>query len=270
MPDSPEYYCLLTDAGAALEAKALAEGKPVRLTHIAVGDGGGTVPVPDVSATTLVHEVHRRTIDARTQSEDDPNIAILHVTIPAEEGGFWIRELGVYAESLDEGDPVLYAYGNHAPYYKMLPQAGQMTSHELQIPVVTSSAANIEIVIPDTGYASSTQFQLLSGIVDSLRATLCAAWALESPVAEDETLTFPEGLRYIPGCNAVRLTFDGVACHQGVHFTESDAGEDGFASSVTLHFVAPTGSEFEAYIHGHSDALSLSSAGRSISGILTE
>ena len=85
--------------------------------------------MPDVSATALAHEVHRRAIDARAQSGDDPNIAILHATIPAEEGGWWIRELGVYAEPLDEGgEPVLYAYGNHAPYYKMLPQAGQMNT----------------------------------------------------------------------------------------------------------------------------------------------
>ena len=200
MSDSPHYYCLLTDAGAALEAQALAECKPIRLTHIAVGDGNGIVPTPDVSATALVHEVHRRAIDARTQSEDDPNIAILHATIPAEEGGWWIRELGVYAESLDEGgEPVLYAYGNHAPYYKMLPASGQMTSHELQVPVITSSAANIEIVIPDTGYASATQFRLLSALVESLRDRRQASWTLESTVEDGGDLILPEGITYEAG-----------------------------------------------------------------------
>ena len=37
--DTPEYYCLLTKAGAVLEAAAHAAGKPVRLSVIAVGDG---------------------------------------------------------------------------------------------------------------------------------------------------------------------------------------------------------------------------------------
>lgn len=44
--DTPEYFCLLTRAGAALEAAAHAAGKPVRLSVIAVGDGDGEVPVP--------------------------------------------------------------------------------------------------------------------------------------------------------------------------------------------------------------------------------
>ena len=258
MSDSPHYYCLLTDAGAALEAQALAECKPIRLTHIAVGDGNGIVPTPDVSATALVHEVHRRAIDARTQSEDDPNIAILHATIPAEEGGWWIRELGVYAESLDEGgEPVLYAYGNHAPYYKMLPASGQMTSHELQVPVITSNAANIEIVIPDTGYASATQFRLLSALVESLRDRRQASWTLESTVEDGGDLILPEGITYLPGRGAINIiSWDGVVCHINRHFLE--VGEKDIPSDrVQLLFSAPKNSEFYIDIAGHSGAPAL-------------
>lgn len=266
MSDSPQYYCLLTDAGAALEAQALAEGKPVRLTHIAVGDGNGVVPTPDVSATALVHEVHRRAIDARTQSDDDPNIAILHATIPAEEGGWWIRELGVYAEALDEGEPVLYAYGNHAPYYKMLPQAGQMTSHELQVPVITSSAANIEIVIPDTGYASSTQFRLLVGIVESLRDRRQASWTLENAVEEGGDLILPEGITYLPGRRAIEvLSWDGMVCHSGQQYQEK-GDADVPSDRVVLLFPAPAGSEFYIHIAGHSDALPLVGSGTDVPG----
>lgn len=267
MSDSPQYYCLLTDAGAALEAQALVEGKPVRLTHIAVGDGNGVVPTPDVSATALVHEVHRRAIDARTQSVDDPNIAILHATIPAEEGGWWIRELGVYAEPLDEGgEPVLYAYGNHAPYYKMLPQAGQMTSHELQVPVITSSAATIEIVIPDTGYASATQFRLLSALVESLRDRRQASWTLESTVKDGGDLILPEGITYLPGRKAIEvLSWDGLVCHSGQQYQEK-GDADVPSDRVVLLFSAPAGSEFYIHIAGHSDALPLSESDADMPG----
>ena len=263
----PQYYCLLTDAGAALEAQALAEGKPVRLTHIAVGDGNGAVPTPDVSATELVHEVHRRAIDARTQSEDDPNIAILHATIPAEEGGWWIRELGVYAEPLDEGgEPVLYAYGNHAPYYKMLPASGQMTSHELQVPVITSNAANIEIVIPDTGYASATQFRLLSALVESLRDRRHASWTLESTVEDGGDLILPEGITYLPGRKAIEvLSWDGLVCHSGQQYQEK-GDADVPSDRVVLLFSAPAGSEFYIHIAGHSDALPLSESDADMPG----
>ncbi len=261
MSDSPQYYCLLTDAGAALEAQALAEGKPIRLTHIGVGDGNGSVPTPEASVTALVHEVHRRSIDARTQSADDPNIAILHATIPAEEGGWWIRELGVYAEPLDEGgEPVLYAYGNHAPYYKMLPQAGQMTSHELQVPIITSSAARLEIVIPDTGYASITQFRLLSALVESLRDRRQASWTLESAVEEGGDLILPEGITYLPGHKAIELlAWDGMVCHADLQYQEK-GDADAPSDRVVLLFSAPAGSEFSIHIAGHSDALPLSDA----------
>lgn len=267
MSENPQFYCLLTHAGAVLEARALAEGKPVRLTHIAVGDGNGSVPTPDASATALAHEVHRRAIDARTQSEDDPRIAILHATIPASEGGWWIRELGVYAESLDEdGDPVLYAYGNHAPYYKMLPQDGQITSHEVQVPILTSSAANLEIVIPDTGYASIAQFRLLSGLVESLRDRRQASWTLESAVEEGGELILPEGVTYLPGRKAIEiLSWDGLVCHPGRHYRET-GDADAASDRVVLLFAAPAGSEFAIHIAGHSNALPLSESDADVPG----
>lgn len=267
MSDSPEYYCLLTDAGAALEARALAEGKPVRLTHIAVGDGNGVVPVPDVSVMALIHEVHRRVVDARTQSADDPHIAILHATIPAEEGGWWIRELGVYAEPLDEGgDPVLYAYGNHAPYCKMLPQAGQMTSHELQVPIITSSAANIEIVIPDAGYASATQFRLLAGIVESLRNRRQASWTLKSAVEAGGDLILPDGMTYLPGRRAIDvLSWDGLVCHPGRQYREKGVADQP-SDRLELLFTAPAGSDFFIHIAGHTNALPLSGSEADVPG----
>ena len=115
--DTPEYYCLLTQAGAVLEAAAHAAGKPIRLSVIAVGDGNGEVPVPADDAVDLVHEVYRRPIDSLSQDAEDPNVCWAHIVIPATEGGFWIREFGVWAEPLEEGGkPVLFAYGNHAPF----------------------------------------------------------------------------------------------------------------------------------------------------------
>ena len=67
--DTPAYYCLLTQAGAVLEAAAHAAGKPIRLSVIAVGDGNGEVPVPADDAVDLVHEVYRRPIDSLSQDE---------------------------------------------------------------------------------------------------------------------------------------------------------------------------------------------------------
>ncbi|MDE5878477.1 MAG: phage tail protein [Desulfovibrio sp.] len=172
-PAVQEYYCRLTNAGAALEAAAHAAAKPVVLTHVAVGDGNGDVPAPAATATALVHEVYRRQIDGRERDKEDPNIAWLHIIIPADVGGFWIREFGIYAAPLEEGgEPVLYAYGNHAPYYKQQTAQGQATTHELSIPVIVSGTAEVEISVKDAGYASQLAFEDLRETVESDRERL--------------------------------------------------------------------------------------------------
>ena len=165
-PAQEDYYFVLTDAGAALEAAAHAKGKPLRLTHMAVGDGDGEVPHPSQNATALVNEVYRREIDGSRVDEDDSKICWLHMVIPADVGGFWIREFGVYAEPLEEdGEPVLYAYGNHAPYYKMLPEAGQTVTHEIIVPITQSSNAAMTIVVSDQGYATRCELDALRDLV---------------------------------------------------------------------------------------------------------
>lgn len=167
--EKPEYYCRLTAAGSALEAAAHAAGKTVRLTAVAVGDGGGSVPAPDEAATALVHEVCRRSIDSREQDSETPAICWLHVIFPADVGGWWIREFGVYADPLEEdGAPVLYAVGNHAPYFKVKSVFGQAVTHELAIPLTLTGAAEVEIVVNDAGYATRTDLLQLRARVAEL------------------------------------------------------------------------------------------------------
>lgn len=162
MPETaPKYYAILTDAGMALEARALAEGRGIELTHIAVGDANKEYVTPKATATALVHEVWRKEIESRSVSPDDPNITLLHSLISATEGGFWIRELGVLGNLEGEEEQVLYAYANHAPYYKMLPQDGQTVTHEIIVPVTTSSNAKITIVVSDQGYATKSELAAL-------------------------------------------------------------------------------------------------------------
>ncbi|MCH5277461.1 MAG: phage tail protein, partial [Desulfovibrionaceae bacterium] len=177
MPDTPKYYAVLTEAGAALEARALAEGRGIILTHIAIGDANLEEVTPNPAVTELVHEVHRRPIDAKSLDEDDPKITLLHAVIPASEGGFWIRELGVIGrleDAEDEADnpDVLYAYANHAPYYKMLPQDGQTVTHELTVPIAQASNARLIIQVSDEGYATRRQFQDLNERVGALEGEL--------------------------------------------------------------------------------------------------
>uniref|UniRef100_UPI0026290EA3 phage tail protein n=1 Tax=uncultured Desulfovibrio sp. TaxID=167968 RepID=UPI0026290EA3 len=208
--DAPKYYAVLTDVGAALEARALAEGKGIVLTHIAVGDADLETVTPDPAVTRLVHEVHRRPIDARSRDENDPKVTLLHATIPADVGGFWINELGVVGHLEGDEEEVLYAYANHGRYYKMLPQDGQTITHELTIPVVQSTDARIVIEVADDGYATRLELLQLSGIVEDLRRNREAVWTLDAPVEEGGTLSLPEGLTYAPGGHLLDVFWEGV------------------------------------------------------------
>lgn len=252
--DTPEYYCLLTKAGAVLEAAAHAAGKPIRLSVIAVGDGNGEVPVPADGAVDLVHEVYRRPIDSLSQDAEDPNVCWAHIVIPATEGGFWIREFGVWAEPLEEGGkPVLFAYGNHAPYYKLKSSVGQATTHELSVPIILSGTADVRILVADAGYASRQEVQQLSRIVEALRHPQEAFWTLKSPVEEGGTLDLPEDLAYLPGEHLIDLFWNGLICAPGQQYEEIPAPEDASVSaSLRLLFAAPAGSEFRIVIRPYS------------------
>lgn len=251
--DTPEYFCLLTRAGAALEAAAHAAGKPVRLSVIAVGDGDGEVPVPTDGAVALVHEVYRRPIDSLSQDEEDPNICWVHIVIPTTEGGFWIREFGVWAEPLeDDGEPVLYAYGNHAPFYKLKSVLGQATTHELSVPIIMSGTADVEIVVSEAGYASRLELLQIAGVVEDLRRNREAVWTLDAPVEEGGALTLPEGLTYAPGKHLLDVFWDGVACYPGQQYEEISSADALESTAIRLLFAAPAGSEMRVLVRAYS------------------
>ena len=251
--DTPEYFCLLTRAGAALEAAAHAAGKPVRLSVIAVGDGVGDVPVPTDDAVALVHEVYRRPIDSLSQDEEDPNICWVHIVIPTTEGGFWIREFGVWAEPLeDDGEPVLYAYGNHAPFYKLKSVLGQATTHELSVPIIMSGTADVEIVVSEAGYASRLELLQIAGVVEDLRRNREAVWTLDAPVEEGGALTLPEGLTYAPGKHLLDVFWDGVACYPGQQYEEISSADALESTAIRLLFAAPAGSEMRVLVRAYS------------------
>lgn len=251
--DTPEYFCLLTRAGAALEAAAHAAGKPVRLSVIAVGDGDGEVPVPTDDAVALVHEVYRRPIDSLSQDEEDPNICWVHIVIPTTEGGFWIREFGVWAEPLeDDGEPVLYAYGNHAPFYKLKSVLGQATTHELSVPIIMSGTADVEIVVSEAGYASRLELLQIAGVVEDLRRNREAVWTLDAPVEEGGALTLPEGLTCAPGKHLLDVFWDGVACYPGQQYEEISSADALESTAIRLLFAAPAGSEMRVLVRAYS------------------
>ncbi|EOP4788085.1 tail fiber protein [Escherichia coli] len=141
-----KFKTVITDTGAKKLAQAAApDGKPVRLTHMAVGDGGGALPTPDSKQTRLVHEVWRHTVNRIILDATHQNRIIAELVIPPETGGFWIREIGVFDE---HGD--LIAVGNTAESYKPTVAEGSGRAQTFRTILTVSSTATVALTVDNT------------------------------------------------------------------------------------------------------------------------
>ncbi|EFK3754197.1 tail fiber protein [Escherichia coli] len=141
-----KFKTIITDTGAQKLAQAAApDGNPVRLTHMAVGDGGGTLPTPDSKQTRLVHEVWRHTVNRVILDATHQNRIIAELVIPPETGGFWIREIGVFDE---HGD--LIAVGNTAESYKPTVAEGSGRAQTFRTILTVSSTATVALTVDNT------------------------------------------------------------------------------------------------------------------------
>ncbi|HAM8771898.1 TPA: phage tail protein [Escherichia coli] len=141
-----KFKTVITDTGAKKLAQAAApDGKPVRLTHMAVGDGGGALPTPDSKQTRLVHEVWRHTVNRVILDATHQNRIIAELVIPPQTGGFWIREIGVFDE---HGD--LIAVGNTAESYKPAVAEGSGRAQTFRTILTVSSTATVALTVDNT------------------------------------------------------------------------------------------------------------------------
>lgn len=139
---SATYFMLLTATGEIALTNAIAEGTQLRLTQMAVGDGNGELPVPDPKQTQLVNERRRAPLNALTIDADNANQIIAEQILPADVGGWWIREVGVYDEQNR-----LIAVGNCPPSYKPLLNEGSGRTQVIHAVLIVSSTENIELKI---------------------------------------------------------------------------------------------------------------------------
>ncbi|EHR8680161.1 tail fiber protein [Escherichia coli] len=137
-----KFYTLLTDIGAAKLASAAALGVPLKITHMAVGDGGGTLPTPDAKQTALVNEKRRAALNMLYIDPQNSSQIIAEQVIPENEGGWWIREVGLFDES-----GALIAVGNCPESYKPQLAEGSGRTQTVRMVLITSSTDNITLKI---------------------------------------------------------------------------------------------------------------------------
>lgn len=137
-----QFYAILTNVGAAKQANADALGIAWKITQMGVGDANGTDPTPNSTQQRLINEWRRAPLNQLKVDDKDMSIIVAEQVIPADIGGKWIREIGLYDE---DGD--LVAVANCAPTYKPLLSQGSGRTQVVRLSLVVSSSANVQLKI---------------------------------------------------------------------------------------------------------------------------
>src|SRR5476649_820704 len=137
-----KYYALLTNLGAAKLANATALGTQLSLTQMAVGDGGGVLPTPDPAQTKLIGEQRRAALNSLSVDTANTNQIIAEQIIPENEGGFWIREIGLF-----DSDGTLIAIANCPETYKPLLQEGSGRTQTVRMILIVNNTEAVTLKI---------------------------------------------------------------------------------------------------------------------------
>ncbi|WP_081876082.1 phage tail protein [Pantoea sp. NGS-ED-1003] len=148
-----KYFALLTNQGAAKLANAAALGTKVNITSMGVGDGGGTLPTPDPAQTKLIAEKRRAQLNSMTVDVANSSQIIAEQIIPESEGGFWIREIGLY-----DADGVLIAVANCPETYKPQLAEGSGRTQTVRMILIVNSTSAVTLKIDPAVVLATRQY----------------------------------------------------------------------------------------------------------------
>ncbi|AIR70168.1 phage tail protein [Dickeya fangzhongdai] len=148
-----KYFTLLTRVGEVKLAESILTGKPLEIAQMGVGDGGGALSVPDPVQTKLVNERRRGIINSLTIDPDNTNQIIAEQVIPENEGGFWLREIGLY-----DVDGNLIAVGNCPETYKPELKEGSGRVQTVRMVLIVSHTDAVMLKFDPTVSLASRQY----------------------------------------------------------------------------------------------------------------
>ncbi|HCT3455384.1 TPA: phage tail protein [Escherichia coli] len=148
-----KYFAILTNQGAARLANAAALGTKLNLTQMAVGDANGTLPTPDPVQTKLINQKRIAPLNLLTVDPANTSQIIAEQIIPENEGGFWIREIGLY-----DDDGILIAVANCPETYKPQLQEGSGRTQTIRMILIVSSTSAITLKIDPAVVLATRQY----------------------------------------------------------------------------------------------------------------
>ncbi|MEL4871406.1 phage tail protein [Pantoea agglomerans] len=148
-----KYFAILTNQGAARLANAAALGTKLNLTQMAVGDANGTLPTPDPAQTKLINQKRIAPLNLLAVDPTNTSQIIAEQIIPENEGGFWIREIGLY-----DTDGILIAVANCPETYKPQLQEGSGRTQTIRMILIVSSTSAITLKIDPSVVLATRQY----------------------------------------------------------------------------------------------------------------
>ncbi len=139
---SQTYFAILTAIGEAKLANAISLGTQLQVSRMAVGDGNGALPVPIRTQTALVRETYRADLNSLMVDPVNASQIIAELVIPDVEGGYWLREMGLYDAAGD-----LIALANCPPSYKPVLGEGSGRTQVMRMVLVVASTTAIQLKI---------------------------------------------------------------------------------------------------------------------------
>ena len=132
---------------------AASAGESLNLTEMAVGDGAGQPTTPDELQTALVREMYRAAINRvyKPDPSGDPRRFAAELVIPATEGGFVLREVGIF-----DADGALFAVGNLPETYKPMSSEGAYADTVVRLEFLATNADVVTLQI-DPNITVATQ-----------------------------------------------------------------------------------------------------------------
>ncbi|WP_336485105.1 phage tail protein [Escherichia coli] len=170
-----KYYAILTNQGAARLANATMLGSKLNLTQMAVGDANGVLPTPDPAQTKLINQKRIAPLNLLSVDPNNQSQIIAEQIIPEYEGGFWIREIGLYD---DEG--VLIAVANCPETYKPQLQEGSGRTQTIRMILVVTNTEAItlkidpSVVLATRKYVDDEVLELRLYVDDQMRNHIAA------------------------------------------------------------------------------------------------
>lgn len=137
-----EFYTLLTNNGKKRITRSHADNTPIHLTTFAVGDGGDGYYDPDISQTSLINETYRGLISNIYVDPEYDDRLIVECGIPADSGGYYIREIGIY-----DANQTLFAVGRLPESYKPVEEEGSTRDFYIRVVLEVENLEDRQLII---------------------------------------------------------------------------------------------------------------------------